>query len=85
MTIVLIAIAAVVAATAAVARRNDRFRARLRDERGEVTEKVIITALFAALALTAATIITLKVTQKANDIPTDPTPAQQQQDGGLGR
>lgn len=44
------------------------------DERGETTEKVIITALFAALALTAATIITLKVTQKANSIPTDPSP-----------
>lgn len=42
------------------------------DERGETTEKVIITALFAALALTAATIITLKVTDKANSIPTDP-------------
>ncbi|MGH9153143.1 MAG: hypothetical protein ACRD03_12255 [Acidimicrobiales bacterium] len=43
------------------------------DERGETTEKVIITALFAALALTAATIITLKVTDKANSIPTDPS------------
>lgn len=48
-----------------------RTRARA-DERGETTEKVIITALFAALALTAATIITLKVTDKANSIPTDP-------------
>jgi hypothetical protein len=44
------------------------------DERGETTEKVIITALFAALALTAATIITLKVTDKANSIPTNPGP-----------
>jgi len=44
------------------------------DERGETTEKVIITALFAALALTAATIITLKVTEKANSIPTNPAP-----------
>lgn len=44
------------------------------DERGETTEKVIITALFAALALTAATIITLKVTDKAEKIPTDPSP-----------
>jgi heme/copper-type cytochrome/quinol oxidase subunit 2 len=85
LTIVLIALAVTVVAAAAVANRNDRFRARLRDERGEVTEKVIITALFAALALTAATIITLKVTQKANSIPTDPSPAQQQQDGGLGK
>ena len=54
---------------------------RLRDERGEVTEKVIITALFAALALGAATIITLKVTQKAESIPTD---APAQQGDGLG-
>ena len=45
------------------------------DERGETTEKVIITALFAALALTAAAIITLKVTDKANKIPTDSPPA----------
>lgn len=44
------------------------------DERGETTEKVIITALFAALALTAATIITIKVTDKANSIPTNPSP-----------
>lgn len=44
------------------------------DERGETTEKVIITALFAALALTAATIITLKVTDKAEKIPVDQSP-----------
>lgn len=44
------------------------------DERGETTEKVIITALFAALALTAAAIITIKVTDKANSIPTDQSP-----------
>ena len=54
-----------------VAARWLRMRASA-DERGETTEKVIITALFAALALTAATIITLKVTDKANSIPTDP-------------
>lgn len=53
------------------------------DERGETTEKVIITALFAALALTAATIITLKVTDKANSIPTDP-PAVNTSDSGNG-
>ncbi len=41
------------------------------DERGETTEKVIITAIFAALALAAGAIIVLKVTQKANSIPTD--------------
>ncbi len=46
-----------------------------RSERGETTEKVIITALFAALALTAATIITVKVTDKANSIPVDTSPA----------
>ena len=44
------------------------------DQRGETTEKVIITALFAALALSAATIITFKVTDKANSIPTSPSP-----------
>lgn len=54
------------------------------DERGETTEKVIITALFAALALTAATIITLKVTDKANSIPTDPSPARNVPDNGNG-
>jgi hypothetical protein len=42
-----------------------------RDERGETTEKVIITALFAALALAAGAIIILKVTNKANSISTD--------------
>lgn len=41
------------------------------DERGETTEKVIITALFAALALAVGAIIVLKVTNKANAIPTD--------------
>lgn len=42
-----------------------------RDERGETTEKVIITAIFAALALAVGAIIILKVTNKANSIPTD--------------
>ncbi|HVT78725.1 MAG TPA: hypothetical protein VHD87_16920 [Acidimicrobiales bacterium] len=41
------------------------------DERGETTEKVIITAIFAALALAAGAIIVLKVTNKANNIQTD--------------
>jgi hypothetical protein len=41
------------------------------DERGETTEKVIITALFAALALAVGAIIVIKVTDKANSIPTD--------------
>lgn len=42
-----------------------------RDERGETTEKVIITAMFAALALAIGAIIILKVTNKANSISTD--------------
>ena len=54
------------------------------DERGETTEKVIITALFAALALTVTTIITLKVTDKANSIPVDPAPAATVPDSGSG-
>jgi uncharacterized membrane protein len=41
------------------------------DERGEVTEKVIMTAIFAALAIAAGAIIVAKVTAKANSIPTD--------------
>ncbi len=44
------------------------------DERGETTEKVIITAIFAALALAVGAIIILKVTNKANSIPTDASP-----------
>ena len=43
------------------------------DERGETTEKVIITAIFAALALGVAAIIVTKVTAKANSIPVDAT------------
>ena len=39
------------------------------DERGEITEKVLVTAIFAALALTAGAIIVTKVTQRANEIP----------------
>ncbi|MBI2169363.1 MAG: hypothetical protein HYU28_07675 [Actinobacteria bacterium] len=42
-----------------------------RDERGMTTETVIITAVLAALALTAGAIIVAKVTGKANSIPTD--------------
>jgi hypothetical protein len=68
---------------AALRRQARRFRT---DERGETTEKVIITALFAALALTVATIITLKVTDKAESIPTDGPPVTQvvEEGGGLG-
>lgn len=40
------------------------------DERGEVTEKVIIIALFAALAIGAGAIIVAKVTEKAESIKT---------------
>lgn len=41
-----------------------------RDERGEITEKVILVAAFAALALGVAGIIVYKVTEKAKTIPT---------------
>ena len=41
----------------------------LADERGEITEKVLVTAVFAALALTAGAIIVAKVTQRAQEIP----------------
>lgn len=39
------------------------------DERGEITEKVLVIAIFAALALTAGAIIVGKVTQRAAEIP----------------
>ena len=38
------------------------------DERGEITEKVIIIAVFAALAITVGAIIVAKVTDKTNAI-----------------
>jgi hypothetical protein len=41
------------------------------DERGEVTEKVIIVAIFAALAIAAGAIIVAKVTAKAQSISTE--------------
>ncbi len=41
------------------------------DQRGEITEKVIITAVFAGLAIAVGAIIVAKVTAKANDIPTE--------------
>ena len=41
-----------------------------RDERGSVTETVILVAIFAALALAVGAIIVVKVTDKANSIPT---------------
>jgi hypothetical protein len=47
-----------------------RWQVASRGERGEVTEKVIIVAIFAALAIAAGAIIVAKVTTKANAIPT---------------
>ncbi len=41
-----------------------------RDERGSVTETVILVAVFAALAIAVGAIIVVKVTDKANSIPT---------------
>jgi hypothetical protein len=38
------------------------------DERGSVVETVIITAMFAALAIAVGAIIVLKITSKANSI-----------------
>ena len=38
------------------------------DERGTVVEKVILTAIFAALAIAVGAIIVAKVTAKANSI-----------------
>lgn len=48
-----------------------RWDATSRDEHGDVTEKVIIVAIFAALAIAAGAIIVTKVTAKANAIPTN--------------
>jgi hypothetical protein len=39
-----------------------------RDERGSVVEKVILTAVFAALAIAVGAIIVAKVTAKAHSI-----------------
>jgi hypothetical protein len=39
-----------------------------RDEEGSVVEKVILTAIFAALAIAVGAIIVAKVTAKANSI-----------------
>jgi len=44
-----------------------------RDERGDATQTVILTAVFAALALAVGGIIVYKVVAKANDIPVDAT------------
>lgn len=50
---------------------RQRLRDLRHDERGEVTEKVILVAIFAALAIAAGAIIVAKVTEKANSIPTN--------------
>jgi hypothetical protein len=41
-----------------------------RDERGDITQTVIIVALFAAAAIAISAIIINKFTAKANNIPT---------------
>ena len=41
------------------------------DERGEITEKVIIIAVFAALAIAVGAIVVAKVTSKAESINLD--------------
>lgn len=45
-----------------------RIEATRHDERGEITEKVIIIAIFAALAIGVGAIIVAKVNDKANTI-----------------
>lgn len=42
-----------------------------KDERGEITEKVIIIAVFAALAISIGAIVVAKVTNKAEAINLD--------------
>ena len=49
---------------------RSRWKMIKHDERGEVTEKVIIIAIFAGLAIAAGAIIVAKVMEKANAIPT---------------
>lgn len=51
-------------------RTKIRMRQLRDDDRGEVTEKVILVAIFAALAIAVGAIIVAKVTAKANSIPT---------------
>lgn len=45
-----------------------RLQAARRDEAGTAVEKVILTAIFAALAIAVGAIIVAKVTAKANSI-----------------
>ncbi len=51
-----------------IAWAHNRMAMARRDERGEVTEKVLIIAIFAALAITVGAIIVAKVTDKTNAI-----------------
>lgn len=51
-------------------RTKIRMRQLRDDDRGEVTEKVILVAIFAALAIAVGAISVVKVTEKANSIPT---------------
>ena len=53
-----------------VTRLRAQFHEAAQDERGEVMEKVIITAIFAALAIAVGAIIVARVTDKANSIQT---------------
>lgn len=46
------------------------LKARPRDDRGEIAQTVIITALLAAAAIAICAIIITKFTDKANSIPT---------------
>lgn len=46
-------------------------RHRSRDERGDITQTVIIVAMFAAAAIAISAIIISKFTSKANSIPTN--------------
>ncbi|MFE6510282.1 hypothetical protein ACFVBP_21630 [Nocardioides sp. NPDC057764] len=48
-----------------------KVRAREHDERGELIEKVIIAAIFAAGAIAIATLIINKFRSKASSIPTE--------------
>ncbi len=52
----------------AVASATSLVRRVERDDQGSVVEKVILTAIFAALAIAAGAIIVAKVTAKANSI-----------------
>lgn len=48
-----------------------RVRANRKNDRGDITQTVIIVALFAAAAIAIATLIIVKFTNKAKNIPTD--------------